>query len=127
MIFKRMLLIDDEPDVAAYIQAVAEDCGFEVRATHRAQEFMTTYESFRPNVISLDLAIPGVDGIELLRYLADKACTARIFIASGFGGNVLSAAERLGAARGLKMAGIIEKPMRPTDLRRLFNELQLEV
>ncbi|MGE0735294.1 MAG: response regulator [Alphaproteobacteria bacterium] len=120
-------MIDDDADVAAYIQAVAEDCGFEVQATHRAEEFMTAYDSFRPNVISLDLAIPGVDGIELLRYLADKACTARIFIASGFGGNILSAAERLGVARGLKMAGIIQKPMRPADLRKLFNDLQFEV
>ena len=123
---RRMLLIDDDPEIATYIRTVAEGCGFEVLVTNRAEEFIEAYDNFQPDAISLDLAIPGMDGIELLRFLADKACAAKIFIASGFGGNILAAAERLCLARGLKMAGVIAKPMRPTDLRQLFNSVPIE-
>ena len=119
----RFLLVDDDPHIGLAIRHVAESCGYEVRTTHRVHGFKAAYEDFRPDVITLDLAIPDGDGIELLRYLADDGCPAHILIVSGFDERVIDAAKRLGEARGLKMSGTISKPMRLAQLRSIFTEL----
>ncbi len=71
--------------------------------------------------------MPGCDGIELLRYLAEIGCQAQILIASGFDTRVLQSARELGTARGLNMAGVITKPMRASELRTLLERGRLTV
>jgi len=76
-----------------------------------------------PHLIALDLSIPGMDGVELLRFLADNSCRAKLLIVSGFDRKVRSAAENLGDARGLNMVGSIPKPIRANELRALLSGL----
>lgn len=120
----RLLIIDDEFDIAVLVKEVAEECGYDVRITVDANSFKQTYISFAPDLIVLDLSLPGMDGIQLLRFLADTECQARLLILSGFDRKVRNAAEQLGGARGLKMAGSIAKPLRISDLRALLDGLR---
>lgn len=120
---ERLLIIDDEVDIAAFIEDVAAECGFEVRVTTHADEFKHAYVDFAPHLIALDLSIPGMDGVELLRFLADHSCRAKLLIVSGFDRKVRSAAENLGDARGLNMVGSIPKPIRANELRTLLSGL----
>jgi len=124
MLSQRLLIIDDEFDLAVLIKEVAEDCGYDVRITVDSNSFKQTYASFRPDLIVLDLSLPGLDGIQLLRFLADNECTAKLLIVSGFDRKVRNAAEQLGGARGLKMVGNIPKPLRLSDLRVLLDGLR---
>ena len=121
---QRLLIIDDEFDIAVLVKEVAEDCGYDVRITVDSNSFKQTYASFAPDLIVLDLSLPGMDGVQLLRFLADAECTARLLILSGFDRKVRSAAEQLGGARGLKMVGSIAKPLRISDLRTLLDGLR---
>jgi DNA-binding response OmpR family regulator len=120
---KRLLIIDDEPEVGVIIRQIAEDCGFDVEATTSADEFRAAYSTFRPTAIIVDLAVPNTDGIQLFRWLADEHCAVPIVIVSGFDDKVLESAKRLGEARGLLMDGIITKPMRAADISGLLNGL----
>jgi len=120
----RLLLIDDEPEIGSFVGTVAEDCGYQVAVTSAPEAFKSAYASFRPTVIALDLAVPGTDGIELLQFLAEQGCPAKILILSGLDRCVLEIAERLGEARGLSMAGIIPKPAPAAELRKLLSGLQ---
>jgi DNA-binding response OmpR family regulator len=120
---KRLLIIDDEPDIGAILQYIAEDCGFEVVATTTSEAFKASYATFTPTVVVVDLAVPNTDGIELFRWLADEECTAPILILSGFDDKVLESAKLLGEARGLVMAGIIHKPMNTDRVRALLDNL----
>lgn len=118
----RLLVIDDDPLVGSVARRIAEKIGFDVLTTTDADSFKAAYEHFRPDVISLDLSMPGCDGIEMLRYLADIGCRAQILIASGFDSKVLKSAHDLGMARGLNMAGVIAKPMRAAEVRAVLEE-----
>jgi DNA-binding response OmpR family regulator len=112
----RLLLIDDEPTVARFLGHAAEENGFEAKITISAENFRKAYDAEEPDVIAVDLAMPGGDGIELLRFLAERRSEAIVVIVSGFDSRVLEAAMRLGTGLGLRMAGPLHKPMRVSDL-----------
>ena len=66
----------------------------------------------------------GMDGVELLRFLAEVNIWAPVLIISGFDRRVLESAFRLGEALGLAMIGPLEKPVRFQDLERVLKELR---
>jgi EAL domain-containing protein (putative c-di-GMP-specific phosphodiesterase class I)/ActR/RegA family two-component response regulator len=107
----RLIVIDDEPAVGNYMGRVARRAGFDVIVTTDAADFRQRVRTWQPGIIILDLGMPDIDGVEMLRFLADERVTARILIVSGFDGKILDAASRLGAARGLNMAGVLRKPV----------------
>ena len=65
-----------------------------------------------------------VDGVELLRFLADEDFRGPVLIISGFDRRVLESAFRLGEAQGLNMAGPLEKPVRLEELETVLKRLQ---
>jgi DNA-binding response OmpR family regulator len=117
-------MVDDAPDVGAFVQRVAEAVGYDMQFADRAEGFKTLYRSFHPDVVILDLAIPGTDGVELLIFLAEEDSSAQVLLMSGFGAEIRDSALRFGAARGLRMAGIVPKPMRVDELRSILEYLQ---
>ena len=112
----RLLIVEDEPEVADFIAAVAQRLGFSIASTGGA-EFLQLVDTFRPTLIMLDLNLPETDGVELLRKLVARGCKANVLLTSGVDERVLSAARDLGASRGLAMCGILTKPMLPGDLQ----------
>ena len=121
----RLLLIDDEPALADFLANAAVEAGFEPSITSQDAEFREEFLRQRPDVVALDLGMPGMDGVELLRFLAAQDYRAPVLIVSGFDRRVLESAFRLGEALGLKMSGPIEKPIRFEALEELLNELRI--
>jgi DNA-binding NarL/FixJ family response regulator len=121
---KRLLLVDDEPGMTDFIRAIAEESAtFEIRASNRADIFKSTFLEWHPDAVILDLAMPGTDGVELLRWLAETGCKARIAIISGFDRRVLDAAGRLGEASGLIISDRLSKPIRLAAMRQALERL----
>ncbi len=118
----RLLILDDEPQFAAFVAKVAEACGYDVRCTEQPDAFRGLLSEWQPTHIALDLAMPHTDGIEMLRFLAGEDSRARILIMSGFDSRVLDAARRLGTERGLSIMGSVQKPIRARDLRAILDE-----
>jgi DNA-binding response OmpR family regulator len=114
---KRLLVIDDEPGFGAFVQQVAEGEGFTVCVTTRADEFKEALATFRPNIIALDVVMPDVEGIELLRYLADTNWTGPVLVISGYNPDYLRLAKALGGSRGLPSVTTLTKPIHARDLR----------
>ncbi len=119
---RRLLILDDEPSIGATIAFIAEDAGFECRATTSATEFFSDCAAWEPTHIALDLIMPEMDGIEVLHRLAASKCRARIIITSGVGSRVLDAARRTATDHGLDIAGALSKPFAPDALMALLNE-----
>jgi DNA-binding response OmpR family regulator len=120
----RLLVIDDEPALGQFVAQVAADCGFDPTLTSDDAAFRDAFRSEQPDMVVLDLGMPGMDGVELLRFLADEDNRAPVLIISGFDRRVLESAFRLGEALGLQMAGPLEKPVRAHDLEQVLRELK---
>lgn len=120
----RLLLIDDEPVLAQFLASAARECGFDPTVTGDDEEFRESFVAERPHVVVLDLGMPGMDGVELLRFLADEDYRAPVLIVSGFDRRVLESAFRLGQALGLSMAGPLAKPIRLEALEQMLTELK---
>jgi DNA-binding response OmpR family regulator len=120
----RLLLIDDEPALAAFLADAARECGFEPIVTADDGQFRDTFIAENPDMVALDLGMPGMDGVELLRFLAEQNYSAPVLIVSGFDRRVLESAFRLGEALGLAMAGPVEKPVRLEALEQVLGQLR---
>jgi len=124
MALPRLLLIDDEPALGEFLASAAESCGFEPVITVRDDEFRESFANARPEMVAIDLGMPGADGVELIRFLAEQDYRAPVLIVSGFDRRVLDSAFRLGEALGLTMAGPVEKPVRLEKLEDMLTELR---
>jgi DNA-binding response OmpR family regulator len=120
----RLLLIDDEPVLADFLANAASESGFEPLVASDDAEFREEFLAHRPDMVALDLGMPGMDGVELLRFLGEQAYEAPVLIVSGFDRRVLESAMRLGEALGLNMVGPVEKPVRFEEIRSRLSELR---
>jgi DNA-binding response OmpR family regulator len=120
----RLLLIDDEPALADFMASAARLCGFEPAVAADQDGFHDLYQAGEPEVVVLDLGMPGTDGVEYLRYLAGHGFGGPVLIVSGFDRRVLESAFRLGSALGLRMVGPLEKPVRLEELETLLHSLK---
>ena len=124
MALPRLLLIDDEPALAAFVAKAADMCGFDPVIAEEDLQFRELFRTERPDMVALDLGMPGMDGIELLRFLASETFEEPVLIISGFDRRVLESAYRLGEALGLQMVGPLEKPARLEQLEEILNQVR---
>ena len=68
--------------------------------------------------------MPAVDGVELIRYLAEEGCKAHVMIASGFDSKVIDSVRQLGIERGLSISGTLQKPIRVDTLQAMLEQLR---
>ena len=120
----RLLLIDDEPALAQFLASASRESGFDPVITGNDAEFRDAFVSRTPDTVALDLGMPGMDGVELIRFLADQDFGGPVLIVSGFDRRVLESAFRLGEALGLTMVGPVEKPVRLEVLEGMLSRLR---
>jgi EAL domain-containing protein (putative c-di-GMP-specific phosphodiesterase class I) len=121
----RLLVVDDDPAFGRLVRRCAEPCGFHVRISEGAS-CRDCIADWRPALILLDLNMPGVDGVEIMRHLAADRCQATVILASGsVDGRTLDVAARLGNERGLRIGGVLRKPVRPETLRQLLASVKV--
>ncbi|MCW9033972.1 MAG: EAL domain-containing response regulator [Alphaproteobacteria bacterium] len=115
--YRTILVVDDEPDVCEYVTIVAEGVGFEATSITDGRSFASSY-SRHFDCIVLDLTMPGMDGIELIRFLADNKSSASIILMSGVDSTILHSAEQLAKHHGLNIVGALKKPVSVDDLEK---------
>jgi DNA-binding response OmpR family regulator len=68
-----ILIIEDEPELVKVIRSYLEKSGFEVLAAYRGDSGLSTWEHKRPDLIILDLNLPGMDGLDVAREIRRKS------------------------------------------------------
>jgi N-acetylglucosaminyldiphosphoundecaprenol N-acetyl-beta-D-mannosaminyltransferase len=106
---QRLLVLDDDQEIGEIVAITAQSLGMDCIATSDSQEFV---KALRPDVtlILLDLVMPKVDGIEILRLLGEQRCRAGIIVMSGVGKRVVESAESLATMLGLSIVDHLIKP-----------------
>lgn len=120
-----MLIVDDDEFILKSAAVTLANLGFiDVHCANSAGAAIDILERNEPliEVIILDLNMPGVDGIELLRELAGRQFNGGIVLISGEEERTLSLAESLARARHLRVLGSVNKPLRADTLRALFDQ-----
>ena len=63
---KRILVVDDDPDIIDYLDLFLEDEGYQVSSANRSSSALTAMEEFKPDAVILDVVLPGKSGLDLL-------------------------------------------------------------
>ncbi len=66
---KKILVIDDEPEIVKLVRAYLEQAGFSVVTAADGQEALAAFRHEHPNLVILDLNLPGMDGLDVCRAL----------------------------------------------------------
>ena len=119
---RRILILDDDAAVGQTIQWIAESLGFEAEFVTQPEEFFQRFSRAGPDILTIDLAMPELDGVEIMRLLAERECKAKIVISSGMGTRILEAAQRSASEHGLRIAGVISKPISKEAMRALIGQ-----
>jgi PAS domain S-box-containing protein len=84
---RRVLVVDDNLDAADSIRKILDLYGHQVRAAYDGRTALTVAEDFHPEVVVLDIGLPGMDGYEVARRLRSMPATrsARIVAVTGYG------------------------------------------
>jgi CheY-like chemotaxis protein len=120
MVALRVLVVDDNPDVAYSLSLLLRHWGHEPRVAHDGPEALAVVAAFHPDLALLDLALPRMNGYEVGRRLRELP---------GLEGLTLLAMTGHGQAeyhRRSKEAGFAEhlvKPVDPSELEALLNVL----
>ena len=116
----KVLVIDDQAEIGNYIRRVAEPIGYEVMVTTESREAMKLFEAFCPDLVILDIVMPDVDGIELLRAFGGAGCKAHVLVVTGFSPSYLESADKLSIRFGLPSVTTMLKPLRLAALRQFL-------
>ena len=105
-----VLVVDDDPQTLRYVRKALSDAGFDPVVTADPEEALPLVEERRPDLVLLDMMLPGADGIELMRDILTVADVPVIFLSAYGREEVVARAFESGAI------DYIVKPFSPTEL-----------
>ena len=113
----RVLVIDDDPGVRDYLETLALRLGYRVTAVGDGEEALATLDESKPDIITLDAVLPGMDGLETLRRLKQRIPDVPVVMLSGHGqARTIVEAMKLGASDFLR------KPFEVEELELAFQK-----
>ena len=106
----RILAVDDEPRVLRYVQRTLEEAGYRPIVTHDPEEAVRLVDSEEPDLVLMDMHLPGTDGFELLRRVREISGVPVMFLTAHSDSDTAARALRAGAD------DYVTKPFAPTEL-----------
>jgi CheY-like chemotaxis protein len=113
-----ILLVDDEASFRMLLRLALKQMPYQLFEAGSGQQALTLLRTLKPEVILLDICMPGIDGITLLRQIRETNQTSAIFMTSG-----LCTKEWIDAATAAGATGYLTKPFHFSDLQQTLNRL----
>ena len=101
---KKILVVDDEPDFLRMIKMRLEAKGYDVVTATNGKEALENFKSEKPDAVLLDIMMPGIDGLQVLRKIRRHDKDLPVFIITAF-----SSEERIKLATKMNASGFIIK------------------
>ncbi|HLX64620.1 MAG TPA: response regulator [Planctomycetota bacterium] len=80
----RILLTEDQADQRALYHDVLTDAGYEVWDAWSANEALELFDRYKPDIVVMDIQMPGMDGVEALGRILDKNRTTPVIFYSAY-------------------------------------------
>jgi FixJ family two-component response regulator len=109
-------LVDDDPDVLKALKRLLASEGFRVSPSPSTQDFLAAYDPARPGCIVLDIAMPGMTGLELQVLLQDRGIDCPVVFLTGHG-------DIPSSVRAMK-AGAVDFLTKPVDADALLEAVR---
>ncbi len=113
----RVLVIDDDPGVREYMEALVSRQGYQVFAAADGEEALAKVADVRPDLITLDVVLPGIDGLATLAELKKKLPKVPVVMLSGHG-----QARNIVEAMKLGASDFLRKPFEVEELELAFQK-----
>ena len=117
-----LTIVDDDVALASLFKEIAETVGFGVNVYFNGAEFLDALDE-PSSVIMLDLMMPGMDGVEVIRKLAERKIDSSLILVSGYDKGVLHSAHELAQEARLNVASSLTKPIHVAALQQLLSDL----
>ena len=77
---QKILIVDDDENIAELISLyLTKEC-FDTMMVHDGEDALTAFDSYHPNLVLLDLMLPGIDGYQVCREIRSKSSTPIIML-----------------------------------------------
>lgn len=120
----KVLIVDDNRFIVRLIRSYLQKLQVSVLLeAHDGASALLQVDAADIDVIVCDLNMPGMDGIEFLRHLADRQTPPAVILLSGQDKSVLNTAVQLGRAHGLLVLGSLSKPFNLAQLKALLEQV----
>ena len=83
---KPICIVDDQPSICSTVSNILQDEGYQTIVFQDAESFWQSLDTLDPSLVMLDIWLPGIDGLELLKRLHDRFPTLPIIMMSGHAG-----------------------------------------
>jgi two-component system response regulator (stage 0 sporulation protein F) len=114
----KILMIDDEPELLEVMKDVLEEQNYQVFQASNGPEGVLINEMIDPDLIILDLRMPGMDGIETLRKIRESDMVVLVVILTGYG-----CPDTIRDAADLEVSEYLSKPFENDDLVTVIGKL----
>jgi CheY-like chemotaxis protein len=113
---KKILVVDDEPDVVTYLSSVLRDNGYEVLEATNGEEAMEKVLAGPPDLVTLDITMPEMTGVKAYRKMKEDPALKAIPVVMVTG--VAPEFKQFISSRTQvpPPEGYLEKPVKPEDL-----------
>ena len=118
---KRLLIVDDEVDFANFVSSASATFGYDVKVCHDCASARDTLDEFMPDLMVLDIVMPGEDGIEFLNWFSSQSFEAKVILVTGYNPHYMEMAQKLSALSGTKVITTLQKPVHLQDLRNALS------
>ena len=117
-----LYIVEDDPDFAALLKEISKEAFSDVEIFLNSPDFIKKQLTCN-DVIILDIKMPKMDGVEILRALAEKNCLSKLILISGFDSSVLHSTAMLAQQLGLQVIAQITKPVDPDKVQAILASL----
>ncbi|MCM1565922.1 MAG: response regulator [Dehalobacter sp. 4CP] len=114
----KMLIVDDQNGIRRLLTEVFLEYGYEIESCGSGIKALEIIPEFQPDLIIMDVKMPGMSGIEVLTKLRETNCKSRVIMMTAYGDQIFyKQAEELG------VSGFVVKPFDLNELKKQVGEI----
>lgn len=103
---KRLLIVDDEPEICEFLQSFFQDRNYEVETAYSGEDALLRAEKKRPHIVLLDISMPGIGGMKALKEFKTKHVGVKVIMVTA-----VETREKIEEAIRLGADNYITKPL----------------